>query len=234
MGNVPAAPIQEQDQEELPHKLLLETHTGGQRATASLTCTAHGAILECDTELWFKSKNASVALSSLANKDKHACDWLTFDLQVARANEQCDLISRANVLSDMEGVATVVRSETSACELARDQAAFSVDRCGWYQLRGDTSSNVCFAVEVGDKEVLRSGGSSFCRFLQLSEKDLVRVFVCSPTRDVLTRPREVSFSMCFHAEVMLSDSMFIGIKQRQPEEVEADVRDDQSDISFED
>lgn len=236
MGNAPPVASDqslEHEQEELPHKLLLETHSGGKHTTTSLTCTNLGAILECDAELWFRSKNASVALSSLASKNKHACDWLTFDLQVARANEQCGLVLRANICSDMEGVAALARSESSACEFDREKQGFTVDRQGWYQIKGHANSSVCFAVEVADREVLQTAGNSFWRFVQLNESDLVRVFVCSQTRDVLTRPKEVSFAICFHSETMVSESMFIGVKQRAVED-EVDVADNQSDISYDD
>ena len=72
MGNIPTNQGNQGDQGELeavkPHKLSLETEIDGKNVSASLTCTRNGAILACDSELWFQTKGKLVALSALTDR----------------------------------------------------------------------------------------------------------------------------------------------------------------------
>jgi len=232
MGNAQAPPPpSDQSENAKPHRLSLEAQVDGKPVTTSLTCTSHGAILSCDSELWFKTSTATVALSGLLGERATVKqDWLQFDLQAADLDSR-KLVSRANVAKDIEGVATIVKSDACACEFLGGK--FKIKKQGWYCLRGDADSDCVFLVETDAGKELVRAGSSFWKLVKCMENELLNVYVCARAREILEVPQRVNFSVCFQNKDLDVESVHVrplGPSAVQDEQL--DGLETQSDFSL--
>jgi hypothetical protein len=242
MGNIPTNQGEfEAPEAKKPHKLSLETEVDGKHVSASLSCTRNGAILACDSELWFQTQGKLVALSSLCERSAGADEendegegesWLQFELDCSHAFLQT-MTTRADVGKHIAGVAKVTGTGGGKVRFDRETGLFHVLHAGWYEFRAEAwGDDLDFCVEDKDKKVLLRGGNPVWRLLHVDSETLLAVTVHVRSGDFLKTPGGVLVALRFHAAHLPHESFCIGADFAPREVSERSDSDTQSDLSI--
>jgi hypothetical protein len=269
MGNIPTNQGNQGDQGDQgeleavkPHKLSLETEIDGKNVSASLTCTRNGAILACDSELWFQTKGKLVALSALTERvtervtdrvtdraarsaEEHQEEgeeeeeeegeeggWLQFELFPSHPFATHVVTSRADVGRNIQGVAKITGNQNLKIRFDRETGSFALSQAGWYIFKAEAWGKVDFIVEDANNKVLVRGGNPVWRLIHVDSPETLSVNVTAREADFLSVPGFVLVALRYHAAFLPQETFTIGKDFELSTRKGSQDSDTQSDLSI--